>query len=249
MGFMSKFVVLVIVVSVAVYVFPRKEKYVGVNLHGVNHTADVFSFYLMDPEEPERISGGSGLIDPYGAGGISCCALLPRVWAPGVKLQIHVTHYPKPPSNGKRVEIKETINAEVPEYSDGQPGEFWVLRMPDGKLDVVSSNYQPDHEKWPGKLKGWPVPSIEYRRERWELYRKIEADNVEQFEGALKKLETSPLEFAEENWLFTREHDPHGLKGFAGPADPLYLAELKASYTKTLELSKQDLQRIMEQRP
>lgn len=249
MGFISKFVVLAVIVAAAIYVFPREEKYVGVNLHGVNHTADVFSFYLRDPEKPERISGGSGLIDPYGAGGISCCAVLPRVWVPGVKLQIHITHYPKPTPNGKRVEIKETIDTEVPEYSDGQPGEFWVLRMPDGKVEVVSSNYQPNHEKWPGKLKGWPEPSVEYRRERWELFRKIEADNVEKFEGALKKLDKNPLEFAKENWRFTSEHVPHDLKGFAGPDDPLYLSELKAKYTQTLELSKQDLQRIMEEKP
>lgn len=249
MGFTSRFVVLAIVVSAAVYVFPREEKYVGVNLHGVNHTADVFSFYLTDPEKPERISGGSGLIDPYGGGGIGCCAMLPRVWVPGTKLQIHATHYPKPPPEGKRVEIKETIDTEVPEYQDGQPGELWVLRMPDGKVEVVSSNYQPDHEKWPGKLKGWPVPSLEYRRERWELYRKIEADNVEKFEGALKKLDSSPLAFAEENWRSMNEYNPHGLKGFTGPTDPLYLAELKASYTEVLRLSKQDLQRIMEAKP
>jgi len=121
--------------------------------------------------------------------------------------------------------------------------------MPDGNVEVVSSNYQPDHEKWPGKLKGWPIPSIEYRRERWELYRQIEADSVEKFEGALRKLEKSPLQFAEENWRFMSEHDPHNLKGFTGPDDPLYIAELKASYAKTLELTKRDLQRIMEQKP
>lgn len=249
MGFTSKFIVLTIVVSAAVYVFPREEKYVGVNLHGVNHTADTFSFYLRDPEKPERITGGSGLIDPYGGSGITCCALLPRVWAPGARLQIHTTHYPKPPPNGKRVEIKETIQAEIPKYLEGQPGELWVLRMPDGKVEVVSSNYQPDHQRWPGKVKGWPVPSIEYRRERWELYRKIEEADVRTFTQALEDLETSPVTSAQEDWESMKSHRPQDLNGFSGPDDPLYVAERKASYTRALESSKKNLQIIMEGKP
>lgn len=245
----SKFIVLAIVVSATIYVFPREEKYVGVNLHGVNHTAETFSFYITDPENPETISGGSGLIDPYGAGGNTCCAMLPRIWIPGIKVKIHATHYPESPPDGKRVEIKEAINAEVPKYLDGQPGELWVLRMPDGHVEVVSSNYQPDHEKWPGRLKGWPVPSIEYRRQRWELYRQIEETDIRTFTKALEDLETSPIISAKEDWESMKSHRPQDLKGFSGPDDPLYVAERKASYARALEASKKTLQEILEAKP
>ena len=156
MGFTSKFIVLTIVVSAAVYVLPREEKYVGVNLHGVNHTADTFSFYLRDPEKPERITGGSGLIDPYGGSGITCCALLPRVWAPGARLQIHTTHYPKPPPNGKRVEIKETIQAEIPKClvsCDHIPRRSWPLFRAKAMLgDLIAGFSNPSIQSHPEQL-------------------------------------------------------------------------------------------------
>jgi hypothetical protein len=244
------FLVVLVLVSSAVYVLAREEKTVGVSLHGVNHTDETFSFYLRDPENPEMISGGSGLIDPYGASGITCCAVLPREWHPGLKLKIHTTHYLEKQSEGSTIpEIKEVIEAEVPRYVDGKPGEIWVLRKADGKVEVVSSDYQPDHPNWPGAIKGWPVPSIEYRRERWELHRKLKTHEVQIFTEALEELETSPLTQTREDWESTKSHSPYRLSGFSGPDDPLYIAERRIRYTEALESSKRDLQHIMEAKP
>jgi hypothetical protein len=36
-------------------------------------------------------------------------------------------------------------------------GELWVLRGADGSMSVVSSDFQPDHPNWPGRVKDWPV--------------------------------------------------------------------------------------------
>lgn len=245
----KRFLILLAFVSTAVYFHSREEKSVGVNLHGVNHTAETFSFYLKDPENPERISGGSGLIDPFGAGGISCCAVLPRKWESGLKLKIHATHWPKRPSGGNAREIKEVVEAAVPEYPDGEPGEIWVLRHIDGKIEVVSSDYQPDHPKWPGSLKGWPIPSIEYRRERWELYRRHEAHGVELYESLLKELDEEPEQRASDAWDYAKKDDPTSLTEFSGPDDPIYLAKLRARYTEGLKRSKQRLQEVMEAKP
>lgn len=243
------FLVVLVLVSTAVYVLAREETTVGVSLHGVNHTAETFSFYLKDPENLEMISGGSGLIDPYGASGITCCAVLPRKWEPGLKLRIHTTHYLNEQSDGTIPEVKDILEADVPKYVDGKPGEIWVLRNADGKVEVVASDYQPDHPNWPGSIKGWPVPSIEYRRERWELHRKLTAHEVKIFTEALDELETSPLTVTKEAWESTKSSAPYRLSGFSGPDDPLYIAEQKASYAEVLELSKRDLQKIMEAKP
>lgn len=245
----KRFLIVLAVVSAAFYFDSREENTVGVNLHGVNHTAETFSFYLNDPKDPERISGGSGLIDPFSAGGISCCVVLPRKWEPGMKLKIHAKHWPKRLSDESSREIKEVIEAEVPKYADGEPGEIWVLRHSDGKLEVVASDHQPDHPKWPGSVKGWPVPSIEYRRERWELYRKHEAGVVELYESLLKDFKTNPDLETKEAWDYAQKNSPKSLEGFSGPNDPRYRAELEEHYIRSFKLSTQRLKEVMEARP
>ena len=245
----KRFLILLAIVSTAVYFHSREEKTVGVNLHGVNHTAETFSFYLKDPENPEKISGGSGSIDPFGAGGISCCAVLPRKWEPGLKLKIHATHWPKRPPSETSHEMKEVVEAAVPEYADGEPGEIWVLRHSDGKIELVASDYQPDHPSWPGSVKGWPIPSIEYRRERWELYRKLAAHGVSLYESLLKDFKTNPDLETKEAWDYAQKNIPKSLIGFSGPNDPQYRAELEAHYTRSLEHSKQRLNEVMEAKP
>lgn len=249
MGTVSKFFVLLVIVSAVVYALPREETTVGVNLHGVNHTAQEFSFYVNDPFDPSTVSGGSGVIEAFSASGISCCAVLPRVWKSGLKLQIHTTHWLKKLPDGRIPEIKEVVEVNVPRYVDGKPGELWVLRHDNGNLEVVSSDYQPDHPRWPGTQKGWPVPSLEYRRERWELYKQIEESDVETFARVLEELEEAPERRAKKDWESTKKSHPDDLKDFSGPDDPLYVAKLKASYVDALAKSKRDLLQIMEAKP
>jgi hypothetical protein len=221
---------------------------VGVNVHGVNYTGDTFSFIVRDPAKPESAAGGE-LIDPFGAGGITCCVTLPNKWQPGIKLQVHTTHWlPKKP-DGSLPEVKEDHVVEVPPYVNGKPGELWVLREADGNVSVISSDVQPDHARWPGKVKGWPVPSQEYRRERWEIYRKHEEGGVRLYESLLADLEKTPETEAKEAWDYAKERDPSSLKEFHGPADPKYRAALKAHYEEGLRESHRRLQTVMEARP
>lgn len=179
---------LVLVSMLAASLLSACEKpIVDVNLHGVNYTDNAFTYVVMDPENPEGGSGGE-LIDPFGAGGTMCCAKLPRKWQPGIKLQIRTTQWLQQRPAETLVEVKKMHIAEVPKYADGNPGELWVLLNADESVSVVSSDLQPDHAQWPGKVKGWPVPSIEYQRERWELYRKHEEGGVRLYLSALTEL-------------------------------------------------------------
>jgi len=61
---------------------------------------------------------------------------------------------------------------------DGKPGELWVVRQADGSFGVVSSDYQPDHAKWPGAVKGWPVPTLEYKRKSFDVYINVAEGDV-----------------------------------------------------------------------
>lgn len=221
---------------------------VDVSLHGVNYTVDPFTYMVMDPVDPEKISGGEH-IDSFSAGGTTCCATLPRKWRPGIKLQIRTTHWLKARPDGSLPEIKQAHVVEVPKYVDGKPGELWVLRNAGGSVSVVSSDLQPDHAQWPGKVKGWPVPSLEYRRERWELFRKHEADGVASYLSALAELTENPEKHLKKNWEFTEKYNPDELGEFSGPSDPKYREFLKKRHEEGLVRSREWLKNIMDEKP
>lgn len=220
---------------------------VAVNLHGVNYSGQEFSYYVADPATPNSVAGEH--IDQFAAGGTTCCFPLPRKWRPGIKVEIRTTHWlPKLP-DGSLPEVNEVHMVDVPRYPDGSPGELWVIRAADGSLSVVSSDFQPDHDRWPGKLKGWPVPSLEYKIERWKLIKEHQEIFVRTYRSLLSELAKSPQVGANMAWETAREYEPASIKGFTGPDDPRYIIALKKDYKKALNECEEELKKIMEQRP
>lgn len=227
----------------------RPTTTVDVNLHGVNHTVDTFSYSVKDPALKDQAGAGGELIDPYGAGGTTCCAPLPKVWRPGIKLQVDTTHWvDRGPEQGL-LEVKETHLVEVPRYPDGRPGELWVLRGPDGKVSLVSSDFQPDHPEWPGEIKGWPVPSLEYRKERWNIIFQWELHGVDNALALLDELANDPQRNAKEAWELAEQYDRESIQGFSGPTDPKYIVQLKKEYEESLEYSKGRVMQVMQEKP
>jgi hypothetical protein len=219
-------------------------------VHGVNYTDRVFSYVVRDPQAKDSSSGAGGeLIDPFGAGGTMCCAVLPKVWRPGIRLQVDTSYWLDKQPDGKLPEIKQTRVVDVPRYVDGKPGELWVLREADGNVSVVSSDFQPDHPKWPGKVKGWPVPSLEYRRERWKIILDHEEEHVRNALHLLKQLKENPKGTAKESWENARRYDPSSIKSYFGPDDPQYVAYLAKDYEKYLEDSRSRVKVIMGEKP
>lgn len=225
-----------------------KESEVPVNLHGVNYSGQIFSYVLVDPANSNNAGGGE-TIDPYGAGGTMCCYTLPAKWTPGMKVQINATHWLPRKADGSLPEIKETQVVEVPRYVDGKPAELWVLRGADGKISLISSDYQPDHEKWPGKIKGWPVPSLEYRRERADLYISVATASLASSERYLKELEYKPNESIEGSWNALREKFPDELIGFSGPGDPKFKEKVRDCREKLVIKDREELQELKKGRP
>jgi len=134
---------------------PRKsDGKIGVDTGGVNYSDQAMTYALSDPNDPNNRSAEP--VDPYGAGGTMCCFRIPETWQAGIKVRLKIY-------DGSLNLVKDTM-VELPPYVDGKPGQLWAVLYQDGSVEVVSSNYGPPHEKWPGKIKGWPVPSIEYRR-------------------------------------------------------------------------------------
>lgn len=224
------------------------ESTVSVSLHGVNYTVEPFTYMIMDSVKPDQVIGGEH-IDSFSAGGTTCCATLPRKWRPGIKLHIRTIHWMKQLPDGSLPEIKQAHVVEVPKYVDGKPGELWVLRNADGSIGVVSSDFQPDHAQWPGNVKGWPVPSIEYQREKWELYRKHEEIFVRLYVSLLEDLGENPQKHAEFFWAESKKSDPSDLEGFEGPHDQKYLDSLRKEYDEGLENSLRSWRAIVDKKP
>lgn len=225
-----------------------EKQTVDVNIHGVNYKGDAFSYYVADPARPD--SGTSGeLIDAFSAGGTTCCFTLPKKWRPGIKVQISTTHWlPKRPDDSLP-EVKKTHVVEVPQYADGKPGELWVLRSADEEINLISSDFQPDHERWPGKVKGWPVPSLEYQRKKWELLREHKEDFVQAYVSLLLDLEQSPQSAAKKAWEHAQQYEPSSLIPFSGATDPQYLIALKKEYEDGLKETRHELKSFEETRP
>ena len=227
---------------------PPTTSTVSINVHGVNYTADPFRYVLVDAMDPSNGTGGGEHIGPFGGGGTSCCLRLPDRWHPGIQVKIHSTHWLGNDSRNLS-EVEKVYNVEVPVYPKGSAGEIWILRTAEGTIELVMSNVEPDHPQWPGKVKGWPEPSLAYRRERWELYRKLAEDNVDLFRESLNHLQTYTQAHLQNGWDFEKEHDRDLAKKFSGPNDPGYAEYKKNGYIDGLQRSKEELEQLLKEKP
>jgi hypothetical protein len=218
---------------------------VPVSVHGVNYSNEEFSYTVEDPNDATNKAGGE-LINRFAAGGTMCCYDLPKQWTPGLQVKVNSTHWLPKQADGKLPEVKQTFVVEVPPYADGKPGELWVLRQADGSVKVISSDYQPDHEKWPGAVKGWPIPLAEYRRERVQLHLNLAEGDVKVYRELLNDLDNNPNQAATEAWESKRKYRASDLAGFEGPADPKFKAWLKSSYLQSLKEGESKVAKLRE---
>ena len=65
------------------------SKFLAGNLNGVNHTSAAINYFSVN-------GYGGANISPHGYGGGMCCAMLPRQWQPGLKLEVEWETDPNP---------------------------------------------------------------------------------------------------------------------------------------------------------
>ncbi len=223
-------------------------KSIPVPIHGVNYTVEPFSFVVIDPQDNKN-NGGGETINSYAAGGTMCCFSLPAEWRPGLKVEIAETYWLPMKADQTVPEFKKKHVVEIPPYQGGQVGELWVLRGTGGEMTVVSSNVQPDHQSWPGKVKGWPVPSLEYRRELYDQSIAEAHSTVELYVKSLDELSREPAKHALEEWNSNKRYEPDSIKPYKGPDDPAYLQKLKKEYEDYLASARDDLRKKKAARP
>ncbi|MEH6433914.1 DUF3304 domain-containing protein [Massilia sp. DD77] len=221
---------------------------VAVSVHGVNYSGDPFNFGVTQPNAGEDTGVGEH-IGPFSAGGTVCCFNLPEKWKPGIKLTVYASHWVGKGANNGADTIDKVHTVELPPYADGKAGELWVMRTAEGGLDVVSSDLQPDHPQWPGKVKGWPEPSLEYRRGRWALLHKNATDYLENYENSLKELEENSERTLKEFWESDKKYEPDEVKHFSGPDDPRYIEHLKTRLKEGLQRSQARVRQSLKEKP
>lgn len=221
---------------------------VPVAVHGVNHTAQEFTFVVVDPLDEENVAGGE-TINAFGAGGTMCCFNLPKQWRPGLKVEVRATKWlPRTPEN-ILPSVKQRFVLDIPAYEQGKAAELWILRTPDDEYSLVASNVQPDHPEWTGKIKGWPVPSVEYQRSIHARDIKEAQSDVDLYESLLAGLKNQPVESAKRTWEHRIVREADALKVYKGPEDAAFVAMLRADYQTGLAEAQEQLKRVQAARP
>jgi Protein of unknown function (DUF3304) len=108
-----------------------------VQLTGYNHTTDGIYSYSVDD-----VWGGSLYVG--GGGGFTCCVRLPKVWAPGIKVEVKW----EPHRDTREV---RTLQVEVPEYNSTTMSRLSVHFLRGGDVKVFATRMAHDHPDYPFK--------------------------------------------------------------------------------------------------
>ncbi|WP_169803253.1 hypothetical protein, partial [Janthinobacterium agaricidamnosum] len=167
----------------------------------------------------------------------------------GIEINIDITRWLPKKENENLKEVKEKYIVEIPRYVEATPGELWVMRNADGSISAIASNYQPNHPQWPGPVKGWPLPSKDYQRERWDLYITLAESDVKLTEHLINELKNNPNQRAKFSWDTIFKIRPKDLEKFTGPEDDKFREKIKIDYEENLIYSKNKLKELKESRP
>lgn len=218
---------------------PNSDSKIGVDISGVNYSDMPITYIVSDPND--KASVGAEPLDPFAAGGSMCCFRLPATWQPGIKVKVEILDTNRNP-------FKEEI-VDLPPYVDGKPGRIWAVLYQDGSVEVLSSEYGPPNTKWPGKVKGWPVPTVEYRRMLWERDLRYMQSDINATTTLIEQLEKNPEASLQESWVFDKQYRAKDIEKFSGPNDLEYRTYLRQRYQESLARRKQRLENWMKRKP
>lgn len=152
-------------------------KSLGVAVRSINYSGKEVVLMVSDPKDRKRGGGGDAL-NPYSSGGTICCFSIPAEWHPGLQVIVKYNFYPDPVWHEQLV--------DVPPYPQGIAGELWLAMHEDGRAEAVVSHVDPTRSEWPGKTKGYPIPSKEYVSKRRSEKLSAEKSMLKKLENGLK---------------------------------------------------------------
>lgn len=138
-----------------------KDDTVGVGIKSLNYSGKEVAYIAVEKPDEQNGGGGGDALNPYSGGGSTiCCFSIPKKWTPDLKVVIEYQFYPE---TGYRKQL-----VSVAPYAAGKPGDIWLIVHPDEGVEAVVSDFGPTRDEWPGKIRGYPVPSREYQLKKWE---------------------------------------------------------------------------------
>ena len=219
---------------------------VPVSIHAVNYSDEEFEYVLTDPLN-ESNRGGGEPIGRYAAGGTMCCYSLPKQWQPGLKVKLDYDLYFPNPTGGNVRSTKNTEVIDIPRYV--KPEELWLVRDVQGGMSIILSNFQPDHPQWPGRMKGWPVPTLAYHQERADIYILDSKGTIRDLQELSRDMQRNPEETAKGIWELADKYRKDSLAGFSGYKDKRYQKFLIDDFNKSLAEERLNLEKLEANRP
>lgn len=222
---------------------------VPASVSGVNYTDQDIHYRLFDPKDPKQTTLASEDIGPFAAGGVLCCYGVPKAWAPGIQVGVILHSYD---NNARDYRPRQTFIVDLPPYDkSGKAGDVWFINYPDGTVGVVSTAYRPNGDEWPGKIKGWPKPSLAFQRELWERDMRLAQEGLESSQESLKELNSDPQKYLKKTWA--RYEAEFGfrdkLERFSGPDDPAFFVDRKAALEKIVAWNQEKVEQLKKVKP
>ncbi|PIF77029.1 uncharacterized protein DUF3304 [Variovorax sp. 54] len=222
---------------------------VPASVSGVNYTDQDIHYRLFDPKDPKQTTLASEDIGPFAAGGVICCYEVPKNWTPGIQVGVILQSYD---NNARDYRPRQNFIVDLPPYDkSGKAGDVWFINYPDGTVGVVSTAYRPNGDEWPGKIKGWPKPSVAFQRELWERDMRLAQEGLTSSTSSLQRLKNDPKKYLREEWdWLSKSHAfRHKLKPFSGPDDPAFFAEEKETTERLVAWQQEKIDRLMKIKP
>ena len=225
---------------------------VPASVSGVNYTDQDIHYRLFDPKDPKQTTLAAEDIGPFAAGGVLCCYDVPKTWAPGIQVGVVLRSFD---NEARRYRPRQTFIVDLPPYDkSGKAGDVWFINYPDDTVGVVSTAYRPNGDEWPGKIKGWPKPSLVFQRELWERDMRLAQESLRVSKESAAEFDRNPTAFLKKNWVFfldelKQKRPSKELQMFAGPVDPKFLAYERQWRMRLLEHSQDTVDRLLKVKP
>lgn len=223
----------------------------GLTVRAMNHTGKEIEYIAIEDPEDYQNDGGGEAILPYGGGGHVCCFGVPREWRPGLKARVlyKFTNEPvegpqRPHMVGDRMPTNKRI-VDIPPYDGRKASDIWTIMHADETVEVVVAGVEPTHPDWPGRVKGWPVASREYRLKLWQR----EVDDAKSAIALWDNDKSSDDLNRADTWKHLATYRREAISKFYGPDDPEFVRYLQQRRDRGLDWSRQRLKYLMEIKP
>ena len=145
--------------------------------------------------------------------------------------------------------LQETIRLDIPRYETPARGTLWVQFLPDNRASVVVSNLTPAHENFPGDVKGWPVPSDEYRQKLINIKIEDAKQRLERSRKSLFLIKTGNKQKLKELWRIYSDIYSENISSFNNYYDPEFIEFLTERFKERIRADEQTISLLKEARP